>query len=247
MLKKSNTFNKLNTFFHQNWWFTGVSNIIIIICFIAFYKELSYIKRDYTKKADTAMSNVIALTPDGRVRLLKRELIDTDNDTFKNAIKRKIKLMTVSESDLTLGFNRDVVKKITSPQALDEISEDFHLFGKEYFDSEQTYNIFLRYWYEELKRGDLPKKVQVLRSNAIYTPLLNDKFEIRVELEVQKDFTDKITKKVTELLATDVITIVGYIRPSVYSTADNPLGIRFESVKLSIFTYRDYSSRFQNR
>ncbi len=247
MLKKTNTFKQLTTFFHQNWWFTGVSNIIIIICFIAFYKELSYIKRDITAKTDTAMANVIAVTPDGRVRLLERELIDTDSDTFKNAIKREIKKMTVSESDLTLGFNRDVVKKITSPQALNEISEDFNLLGKEYFDSEQTYNIFLRYWYEELKKGDLPKKVQVLRSNAIYTPLLNDKFEIRVELQVQKDFTDKITKKVTELVVTDIITVVGYIRPSVYSTPDNPLGIRFESVKLSIFTYRDYFSRFQNR
>ncbi len=247
MLKKTDTFKQLTTFFHQNWWFTGVSNIIIIICFIAFYKELSYIKRDITAKTDTAMANVIAVTPDGRVRLLERELIDTDSDTFKNAIKREIKKMTVSESDLTLGFNRDVVKKITSPQALNEISEDFNLLGKEYFDSEQTYNIFLRYWYEELKKGDLPKKVQVLRSNAIYTPLLNDKFEIRVELQVQKDFTDKITKKVTELVVTDIITVVGYIRPSVYSTPDNPLGIRFESVKLSIFTYRDYFSRFQNR
>ncbi len=247
MLKKQDTFEKLQTFFHQNWWLTGVSNVIIIICFIIFYNQLSAIKKDVTKKTDIAMSNVIALTPDGRVRLLERELINTDSDTFQNAIKREIKKMTVSESDLTLGFNKDVVKKITSPQALDEINEDFNLFGKEYFNSEQTYNVFLRYWYDELKRGDLPKKVQVLRSKATYTPLLNDRFEIKVELEVQKDFTDKITKRVTELVVTDIITVTGFIRPSVYSTPDNPLGIRFENTKLSIFTYRDYFNRFQNR
>ena len=188
MLKKTNTFKQLSTFFHQNWWFTGVSNIIIIICFIIFYNELSYIKHDIRQKTDIAMSNVIAVTPDGRVRLLQRELIDTDSDTFKNAIKRKIKTMTVSKSDLTLGFDENVIKKITNPKVLDEISEDFNLLGKEYFDSEQEYNRFLRYWYDELKKEDLANKVQVLRSNAVYTTLLNDRFEIRVELEVQKDF-----------------------------------------------------------
>jgi hypothetical protein len=230
MLKKPNTFKQLSTFFHQNWWFTGVSNIIIIICFIMFYRELSFIKSDIRQKTDIAMANVIAITPDGRVRLLERELVDTDSDTFKNAIKRIIKTMTVSESDLTLGFDKDVIKKITTPKVLDEISEEFNLLGKEHFDSEQAYNIFL-----------------VLRTNATYTQLLNDRFEIRVELEVQKDFRDKVTARLTELVVTDVITVTGFIRPSVYSTPDNPLGIRFESVKLSIFTYRDYFSRFQNR
>lgn len=246
-LKKPNTFKYLSTFFHQNWWFTGVSNIIIIICFIFFYIELSDIRKDIRQKTDIAMANVIATTPDGRVRLLERELIDTDSDTFKNTIKRLVKPMTVSESDLTLGFDKDVIKKITTPKVLNDISEDFNLLGREYFDSDQAYNIFLRYWYDELKKGDLPKKVQVLRTNSVYTPLLKDRFEIRVELEVQKDFRDKVTAKVTELVVTDVITVTGFIRPSVYSTPDNPLGIRFESVKLSIFTYRDYFSRFQNR
>lgn len=244
-LKNINSFEKMKTFFYQNWWFTGVSNIVIVILFFTIFFKMSDLREDYTAKIDKSMQNVLLVTADGKVRVIARELISTDNNLFENIIKEEIKKMTTSESALTLGFNPEVVKTITEPKALENINEDFKLLGKEYFASEQKYNIFLRYWYDELKRGDLPKKATVLRSKTTYTPLLGDRFEIKVDLEIQKDFTDKVTKRVVELVVTDTITATGFIRPSEYSTIDNGLGIKFEDVKLSIFTYRDYFSRFQ--
>lgn len=245
MLKKSNSYQKLKDFFHQNWWLTGVSNAIIIILIFIMFNKLSNLEEDYTKKINLAMQNVLMTTPDGKVRVLERELINTDNNIFENIIKNIIKKMTVSESALTSGFNENVIRSITSPQSLIEINEDFKILGKEYFANEQVFNIFLRYWFDELKRGDLPKKLTVLKTRATYTPLQGDKFEMRVEIDLQKDFTDKVSRRVVELLVTDVITVTGYIRPSKYSTVDNGLGIKFDSVKLSIFTYRDYFGKFQ--
>lgn len=245
MLKKPNIGNQLNTFFKQNWWLTGISNIILFILIIYTLSDISSLKESWTKTVDKSMSNVVAVTPDGRIRLIKRELVNTDSDAFKNYLKNLSKKMDVSESILTLGFNRDATRKITSPQALDEINENFNLLGREFFSSQAIYNTFLRYWYNELKKGSLPKKIQILESKIDYKPKKDGGFEVVVELKTQKDFLDKISNITSEIVVSDFITLEGHIKPSEHSTVDNPMGVRIDSVSLSIYTYDNFKKKYQ--
>ncbi|KAB7891303.1 hypothetical protein [Poseidonibacter ostreae] len=245
MLKKPSIGTSLNVFFKQNWWLTGISNIILFVLIIYTLSDISQLKKDWTDKIDLAMSNVIAVTPDGRIRVIKRELVRTDTDAFQNYIKNLSKKMDVSESILTYGFDKNIARTITSPQALDRINEDFNLLGREFFDSKSQYETFLRYWYNELKKGSLPKKIQILSSKIEYTPLPEDRFSVSIELKTQKDFIDKISNVNSEIVVSDFITLEGFIRPSEYSTIDNPMGLRIDSTSLNIFTYENFRKTYR--
>lgn len=242
-LKKPTLGTRIKNFFQINWWFTGVSNIIMIFLILMFMSRLTEVNEDFTVKLDNALKNVIIATPDGRVKVLGKELIDTDSDYFKNHIKKIVKTMNTSESLLTHGFDVKIASKIDDYSSLKNVSEEFKILGDEFFESEEKFNVFLRFYYNKLKMGELPNKIQVFKTDAKFFPLGDNKFRIEVTFSTQKDFVNKITNQPREIKAVDVIIIDGYINPSKYTSTLNPFGVRITDFRLGLFLYEDFMKR----
>lgn len=240
MMKKPNLGTRISNFFTMNWWFTGVSNIIIIFLIAYTLSELEFVRNDFTKKLDNSIKNVAIATPDGRIALIKRELIDSDTEYFTNHLKSIVKKMNTSESILTHGFNKSVVNKIVSYESLGLTDENFKLLGKEFFDNKEIYDLFLRFYYNLLKTGELPKKIQIFKTTPDFKPLEGNTFEMTVKFDTQKDFVNKINSTSTELVAEDKIVVYGYISPSEHSSADNPFGVRITDFKIGLYLYSNY-------
>jgi len=239
-LKKPKTTDKIKNFFMMNWWFTGISNIILIILFIYGIMTLLEVEDNVVKRVNLAMTNSIVATPDGRVALVGKQTINTDSEVFTNHIGQIVKMMEASESTLTNGFDASVASTIISPIKLLETNENFLYLYMDFFGNQTIKARFLRFYYNMLKKGELPKKVSILSTEKVYTALKNGGFKIEVTLNVQKDFVDKTSNKSIELVTQDVIIVYGYIDPSKYSSSDNPYGVRFEKAMLNIYTYSDY-------
>lgn len=239
-LKKQKLSLRIKNFFIMNWWLTGISNFIMIGLFIFGIVTLKDVERNMTTRMNKTLKNVIMGTPDGRVALINKKAINTDSKVFINSIGQVVKMMEASESILTRGFNASVASTIDKPSVLIKINEDFKLLYQEYFQNNQITGTFLRYYYNMLKKEQLPKKISILSTEKHYTPLPDGGFEIKVYLKVQKDFIDKVSNKPVELVVNDIIIVRGFIDPSEYSSANNPFGIKFTSVKLNLFLYDNY-------
>jgi len=239
-LKKTKLITKLKNFFMMNWWFTGVSNIIIIVLMITFIMKLGNVEVNFEQRLNKAMKNSIATTPDGRVALINKQFINTDSEVFINYIAQVVKMMEASESMLTNGFNTMTASKIVKPSVLLGIDEDFNLLYKEFFIDKKATGRFLRYYYTQLKKGELPKKISILSTQKQYKPLDDGGFEMTVILKVQKDFIDKTSNRAVELITKDSITVRGFIDPSKYSTPQNPYGVKFYAPKLNLYLYSNY-------
>ena len=244
-LKKPKISTRIKNFFMMNWWLTGVSNFIIIGLLIWGTITIKEVEKNTISRLNKTMKNVIFATPDGRVALIDKKTINTDSDVFINHIGQIVKLMLASESKLTQGFDTTVASMIDKPSVLLDVNEDFKLLYQEFFANDQITAIFLRYNYNMLKRGQLPKKLTILSTEKNYQPLPDGGFQLKVTLKVQKDFINKVSNKPVELITTDVVTVQGFIDPSAYSTPDNPFGVKFTSVKLNLFLYDNYFTRRQ--
>ena len=174
-LKKDSLTKKLNDFFVMNWWLTGISNIIIIILFIYYSINLSDYKDETTKRINQANLHIIYGTPDGRVALLDRQTVNTDNEVFQNHIALIAKNMETSESQLTHGFDPNIASKIVSPVDLLKVNENFVLLYKEFFANKNVTLSFLRYYFNLLKAGNLAKKNTILKTTYQYSPDPNRK------------------------------------------------------------------------
>ena len=239
-LKKSKLITKLKNFFMMNWWFTGVSNIIMIILMLTFFFKISDVEVNFEQRLNTAMKNSIVATPDGRVALINKKFVNTDSKVFINYIGQIVKMMEASESMLTNGFNTMTASKIVKPSALLNVDEDFNLLYREFFIDKRATGRFLRYYYTQLKKSELPKKLAILSTKKLYKPLDDGGFEIIVILKVQKDFIDKTSNKAVELVTKDTITVEGFIDPSKYSTPQNPYGVKLYAPKLNLYLYSNY-------
>lgn len=239
-LKKTKFITKMKNFFMMNWWFTGISNIIMVVLMIAFILKLGDVEVNFEQRLNKAMENSIIATPDGRVALINKQPINTDNRVFVNYIAQIVKMMEASESMLTNGFNTTTASKIVKPSVLLDINEDFNLLYKEFFINKKATGRFLRYYYTQLKKGELPKKISILSTEKQYKPLDDGGFEITVILKIQKDFIDKTSNRAVELITKDAITIKGFVNPSKYSTPENPYGVKFYAPKLNLYLYGNY-------
>jgi len=239
-LKKENFLVSLNNFFVRNWWLNGVSNVIIIMLLVYYSISLSDFKKETTDRINQANLHIIYGTPDGRVGLLDRKPIETDNKVFQNSIAIIAKSMETSEAELTQGFDSSVSSKITSPARLIDVDENFKLLYHEFFSSKAVTMSFLRYYYDILKNGNLAKKNSILKTTYEYSHNGKGKFTMKVMFKTQKDFINKIDNKGIELIANDTILLNGFIDPTKYSNSLNPFGVKFTSVRLGIYTYNDY-------
>jgi len=242
-LKKERLLDKINNFFVRNWFLNGISNIIIILLFGYFFMELDNVKKDFTQKLQKAMQNIVVATPDGRVGLLKKTFVNTDSDYFKNSIAIVSKNLVASESILTQGFNAAVSSQIKKPADLLKTNENFALLYKEYFANKHITVSFLRYYYNLLKLRELPAKVSILSTSYEYKPLGNNRFAMTITFKTAKDFINKVSNKVAELVVDDIFVVEGFIDPTNYSTALNPYGVKFTNIKMKLFTYSDYAKR----
>lgn len=240
-LKKIMTSEKIKNFFMLNWWFTGVSSIVLIILAIVLFFKLNSIEESFTKKLNMTMQNSIISTIDGRVALLKKQVVNTDSDVFKRYITQLAKLMIASESSLTNGFDSTTAKKITKPSKLLQVNENFKLLIDEFLVNNSVKARFLRFYYNNLKKGELPKKATILSSKNIYKPLEDGGFEIEVTFKVQKDFIDKTDNEDYEVVASDIVTLQGFIKPSEFSTQDNPYGVKFTNIRLNLYLYKNFA------
>jgi hypothetical protein len=239
-LKKTKLITKMKNFFIMNWWLTGISNIIMIVMMLIFIVELGDVEVNFEQRLNRAMENSIIATPDGRVAIVDKQFINTDSEVFINYIGQIVKTMEASESILTNGFNTMTASRIVKPSVLLNINEDFSLLYKEFFIDKKTTGRFLRYYYTQLKKGELPKKISILSTEKEYRPLQEGGFEIRVTLKIQKDFINKTSNRAIELITKDIITVRGIIDPSKYSTSQNPYGVKFYAPSMNLYLYSNY-------
>jgi hypothetical protein len=239
-LRDNKFIDKLNNFFVKNWWFNGISNMVIIVLLIVFINKIEDFKVDTTKRINIATQHIVYGTPDGRVGLLDRQLIETDNKVFQNAVALVAKNMHASEEILTQGFDSAISSKITSPASLVKVSENFALLHKEYFDSKLITFPFLRHYYNLLKSGELAKKSSIVSTSYDYTSNGSNGFTMKITFKTSKDFINKIDNSPIELIVNDIILLNGYVDPTKHSSPLNPFGIRFTTVRLNLYTYGDY-------
>jgi len=239
-LKENDYMQRLNDFFVKNWWFNGVSNIIIIILLVYYIVDIKDFKKETTDRINIATQHIIYGTEDGRVALLDRKPVNTDSKVFQNYIAIIAKNMEASESTLTHGFDSTTSSKIISPASLVNVDENFALLYKEFFVSKRVTMSFLRYYYNLLKSGQIAKKSSILETNYDYQGDGKGGFTMKIIFKTAKDFINKVDNKPIELIANDTILIKGFIDPTKYSTSLNPYGVKITDVKLNIYTYGDY-------
>lgn len=239
-LKKDPLLKRISDFFAYNWWLTGVSNVVLIILMVILISKQNEIQLDFQARLNKAMSNIIYGTPDGRVGLLDKKLVNTDSDVFKNHIAQITKKMAASESLLTQGFNSSVSASIKTPASLLETVEDYKILNDNFFANVNVGQTFFRFYYNSLRQGQLPKKATILSSKYSYYPVGENGFKIHVTLKTAKDFVDKTNNRVSELIVDDVYKIEGVVDPSSHSSSLNPFGIRITDVKLDLFLYQNF-------
>lgn len=239
-LKKDSYMQRLNNFFVKNWWLNGISNIIIIFLLIYYIIDIGKFTQETTKRINIASEHIIYGTVDGRVALLKRQLVNTQSKVFQNYISIVAKNMETSVASLTQGYNAQVSSEITSPAALVNVDQNFALLYKEFFASKRLTMSFLRYYYNLLKSGQLATKNVILATNYKYQGDGKGGFQMKIIFKTEKVFINKVTNKPIQLIANDIVFVKGSIDPSKYSTVMNPYGVKFTSVKLNVYTYNNY-------
>jgi len=239
-IKKQPLLDRINNFFVKNWFLNGVSNIIIICLLIFYITEENQNKKDTDKRLNTLMMNIIYGTPDGRVGLLDKKLINTDSEVFQNHIALIAKNLETSEEKITHGFDPAVSAKLTNSAKLVEVDENFALLYKEFFASKRITMSVLKYYFILLKSGELAKKSSIISTKYEYEPDGENGFKMKIIFKTAKDFINKVDNKPIELIANDIVYLKGFIDPTKYSTPLNPFGVKFTDVKLNIYTYSDY-------
>jgi len=186
------------------------------------------------------MSNIIIATPDGRVDLIKRQYIKTDNPIFRQYIAVLAKNLEASEETLTDGFNTTAASNLTSPLSLIKYDQSLDFFVRNFLLNRKTALLFLSTYYTIYKNQNLPATVTVLSTKYSYSPLKHGGFKMKVIFMTDKTFIDKQTNKLVRLKVPDTFIFKGVLDPSKYSTINNPYGLKLYDITLGIYTYSNY-------
>lgn len=242
-LKKDKLITRINNFFIANWWLTGITNVVMIILMITLVTKQDDMDIHFREELDRAMKNTVIATPDGRVALIDKSMVNTDSETFVNHIKLIVKQnFLASESLFTHGFDAEISSHLKSPEKLLELTDSYKLLTKEFFATNEVAGNFIRGQYSLLKKGELPKKATILSSSTIYEPLEGGGFQITVKLKTAKDFINKTNNQLIEVVVDDTIIVSGFIMPTAYSSPLNPFGVKFTSVKQDLYLYKNLSA-----